>query len=95
MKESSFAFYSPLMPALSQWLPRLPAIIGELKVLAAPVIDRALVERLFFLKRRQAIDLCHRFGGFQADSFSVFNTRKGQRVMERRLFSSRAGCDAP
>jgi hypothetical protein len=54
------------MPALSQWLPRLPAIIGELKVLAAPVIDRALVERLFFLKRRQAIDLCHRFGGFQA-----------------------------
>jgi len=66
MEEISFAFYSLIMPTLSQWLPRLPEIIAELKVLAAPVLDRALVERLFALKRRQAIDLCHRFGGFQA-----------------------------
>jgi hypothetical protein len=54
------------MPAPSQWLPQLPEIIGELKVLTAPVVDRALVEKLFALKRRQAIGLCHRFGGFQA-----------------------------
>ncbi len=54
------------MPAPSQWLQRLPEIIDALKVLAAPVIDRALIETLFSLKRRQAIDLCHRFGGFQA-----------------------------
>ena len=54
------------MPAPSQWLPLLPEIIGELKVLTAPVVDRALVEKLFALKRRQAIGLCHRFGGFQA-----------------------------
>jgi hypothetical protein len=54
------------MPAPSQWLPQLPEIISELKVLDAPVIDRALIEKLFALKRRQAIDLCHRFGGFQA-----------------------------
>jgi hypothetical protein len=66
MEERCFAFYSPIMPAPSQWLPRLPEIIGELKVLAAPVLDRALIEKLFALKRRQAIDLCHRFGGFQA-----------------------------
>ena len=54
------------MPAPSQWFLRLPGIIAELRVLAAPVVDRALIEKLFALKRRQAIDLCHRFGGFQA-----------------------------
>jgi hypothetical protein len=31
-----------------------------------PVIDRAAVERLFGLRRRQAIELMHRFGGYQA-----------------------------
>jgi len=31
-----------------------------------PVIDRASVERLFGLERRQAIDLMHRFSGYQA-----------------------------
>jgi hypothetical protein len=54
------------MSAPSQWFLRIPAIIAELEVLRAPVLDRALIEKLFGLKRRQAIDLCHRFGGFQA-----------------------------
>ena len=31
-----------------------------------PVVDRAAVERLFGLQRRQAIELMHRFGGYQA-----------------------------
>jgi hypothetical protein len=31
-----------------------------------PVIDRAVVERVFGLGRRQAIELMHRFGGYQA-----------------------------
>ncbi len=31
-----------------------------------PVIDRAVVERVFGLGRRQAIQLMHRFGGHQA-----------------------------
>jgi hypothetical protein len=66
MEVTKFAFYSPIMPAPSQWFLRLPEIIGELKVLAAPVIDRAVVEKLFDLKRRQSIELLHRFGGFQA-----------------------------
>jgi hypothetical protein len=31
-----------------------------------PVIDRAAIERLFGLRRRQAIDLMNRLGGYQA-----------------------------
>lgn len=54
------------MPVISQWVLKIPEIIGELQVLTAPVVDRAVIEKLFEVKRRQAIDLCHRFGGFQA-----------------------------
>lgn len=54
------------MPAKPQWLLYLPAIRGVLETLDFPVIDRAMVERLFGLRRRQAIKLLHRFGGFQA-----------------------------
>jgi hypothetical protein len=54
------------MPAPRQWLLRVPQIVERLKVLTVPVIDRALVEKLFDLKRRQAIELLHQFGGFQA-----------------------------
>lgn len=54
------------MPVISQWLLKIPEIIGELQVLTAPVVDRSVIEKLFKVKRRQAIDLCHRFGGFQA-----------------------------
>lgn len=54
------------MPAKPQWLLHLPAIRGVLETLDFPVIDRAMVERLFGLRRRSAIELLHRFGGFQA-----------------------------
>ncbi len=54
------------MPAKPQWLLHIPAILAILKDAGLPVVDRAVVERLFGLKRRGAIDLLHRFGGFQA-----------------------------
>ena len=44
----------------------LPRIIEELRRLPVPVLDRAVIEKLFGLKRRQAIQLLHRFGGYQA-----------------------------
>ena len=44
----------------------LPRIIEELRLLQVPVLDRAAIEKLFGLKRRQAIQLLHRFGGYQA-----------------------------
>jgi hypothetical protein len=31
-----------------------------------PVVDRAIIERLFGLRRRRAIELLHRFGGYKA-----------------------------
>jgi len=54
------------MPAKAQWLVRVPEILNELTSLDVPVVDRALCERLFRLRRRRAIDLMRCFGGYQA-----------------------------
>ena len=54
------------MPAKAQWLLRVPEILAELSALDVPVVDRAVCERLFRLRRRRAIDLIRRFGGYQA-----------------------------
>jgi hypothetical protein len=44
----------------------MPEIRSMLAGTQLPVIDRAAVERLFGLRRRQAIELLRRFGGYQA-----------------------------
>jgi len=54
------------MPAKAQWLLRIPEILAELSALEVPVVDRALCERVFGLRRRRAIDLIRGFGGYQA-----------------------------
>lgn len=54
------------MPAKAQWLLRVPEILEELSALDVPVVDRAICERLFHLRRRRAIDLMRCFGGYQA-----------------------------
>jgi len=54
------------MAAKAAWLLHIPEIIAQLEVFDVPVIDRAIVERVFGLRRRQAIELLHRFGGYQA-----------------------------
>lgn len=54
------------MPAKPQWFLRIPGILAQLSTLEAPILDRAAVERLFGLKRRQAVNLLNRFGGYQA-----------------------------
>jgi len=48
------------------WLLRVPEIRGELGGMEVPVIDRAVFERLFGVRRRRAIQLMHFFGGYQA-----------------------------
>lgn len=54
------------MPAKAQWLLRVPEILEELSVLDVPVVDRAVCERLFRLRRRRTIDLIRGFGGYQS-----------------------------
>src|SRR5690242_8448746 len=53
------------MPAQPQWLLRIPAIVEELAALKTPVVDRAIVEKTFRVKRRRAIHLMGAFGGYQ------------------------------
>jgi hypothetical protein len=54
------------MPARKTWLLRVPEIQEELGGMEVPVIDRAVFERLFGVRRRRAIQLMHFFGGYQA-----------------------------
>jgi hypothetical protein len=44
---------------------KIPEIIRMLQAFEVPVVDRATIERLFGLRRRQAIELLHRLGGYQ------------------------------
>jgi hypothetical protein len=54
------------MPAKALWLLHIPEITAMLETFDVPVVDRAIIERLFGLRRRRAIELLHRFGGYQA-----------------------------
>jgi hypothetical protein len=54
------------MAAKAAWLLKIPEIVSQLDTFSVPVVDRAIIERLFGLRRRQAIELLHRFGGYQA-----------------------------
>jgi hypothetical protein len=48
------------------WLLRLPEIRAELTAMEVPVVDRAVFERVFGVRRRRAIQLLHHFGGWQS-----------------------------
>jgi hypothetical protein len=47
------------------WLLRVPEILAELRGMEVPVIDRAVFERMFGVRRRRALQLLHFFGGYQ------------------------------
>jgi len=54
------------MPARPTWLARVPHILGSLQAeTAPPFLDRPAVEILFGVRRRQAIRLLRRCGGYQ------------------------------
>ncbi len=63
------------MPAKAAWLLHIPEIVSQLDAFDVPVVDRASVERLFDLRRRQAIELMHRFGGYQAGRTFLIDRR--------------------
>jgi hypothetical protein len=53
------------MPRKSEWTEQLPAALDELRQFSAPVVDRAILEKVLRIERRTAIRLMNRFGGFQ------------------------------
>jgi hypothetical protein len=54
------------MPAKASWLLHIPEIVEQLELFKVPVVDRAIIEMVFGLGRRQAIEFLRRFGGYQA-----------------------------
>jgi len=63
------------MPAIAQWLLQIPDIVSLLETFEVPVVDRAIIERLFGLRRRRAIELLHRFGGYQTGRTFLIDRR--------------------
>jgi hypothetical protein len=54
------------LPAVASWILRIPGIIADVEQLSTPVVDRAMFERLFGVRRRRAIELMRHFGGFRS-----------------------------
>src|ERR1051326_2063270 len=81
------------MLAQPAWFVRLPHILGELAALPPPVVARATVERLFVLRRRRAIELLHRFGGYQAGRTFLLDRRRLIEELERIHHSPELICE--
>jgi hypothetical protein len=64
------------MPVQPQWLLRLPEIILELEQLDVPIVDRAIFERVFEVRRRRAIQLMHHFGGHQVGRTFIIDRKR-------------------
>ncbi len=54
------------MAPKATWLLRLTEIQAAIEAMQAPLLDRASLELAFGVRRRRAIELMHRFGGYQA-----------------------------
>jgi hypothetical protein len=54
------------MPRKPEWIQNVNGAIQELTGFPAPVVDRATLEKVLRVRRREAIRLMHRFGGYQA-----------------------------
>jgi hypothetical protein len=63
------------VPAKPRWLLDIPAIIENLERMEMPVVDRAMCERLFGLRRRRTIDLMGSFGGYQTGNAILIDRR--------------------
>jgi hypothetical protein len=44
----------------------IPMILEQLQALDVPVVDRSVCERVFGVRRRQAVKLMHQFGGYRS-----------------------------
>jgi hypothetical protein len=64
------------VPAKPRWLLQIPEIVTILEALEVPVVDRSVIERLFGLRRRRAIELLRFFGGYQAGRTFLVDRRR-------------------
>jgi hypothetical protein len=71
------------MPAKPSWFTRIPDILDELRQLDPPVIDRHICEILFGVRRRRAIELMQRFGGYRTGNTIVLDRADLIRSLER------------
>jgi hypothetical protein len=81
------------MPAKPSWFTRIPEIIAEVHQLNAPVIDRHICELLFGVRRRRAIELMQRFGGYRTGNTVVLDRTDLIRSLERLQGSPDAACE--
>ena len=75
------------MPAQPQWLLRTPLILEEIAALDLSVIDRAVIERTFGVRRRRAVQLLAAFGGYQAGNTILIERRRLLEQLERIVAS--------
>jgi hypothetical protein len=71
------------MPAKPAWFLELPRILEDVRALPCPVLDRSSFERLFGVRRRQAIQLMHRFGGYQIGKTFLIDRQQLVAELER------------
>lgn len=64
------------MPRSPEWLGQVPDALAALARLEAPVVDRAMLERLLGVHRRAAIRLLQRFGGYQSGKAFLIEREK-------------------
>jgi hypothetical protein len=91
------------MPRKSEWLQNVTRAIRELQSFPAPVVDRATLETLLQVRRREAIRLMHRFGGYQSsrlflidrldllkqlEAIAAGETHQGEMKRRQRLVAS-------
>jgi len=63
------------MAAKASCLLQIPETVSQLETFDVPVVDRAIIEHLFSLRRRRAIELLHHFGGYQAGRTFLIDRR--------------------
>ena len=78
------------MPAQPLWIERLPDLLAEVQNTAAPLWwDRPAIERLFGLRRRQAIALLHTLGAEPVGTGLVIDRSTLIRFLENPRFGHR------
>ena len=81
------------MAAKPSWWSRIPEICAALAEIDVAVVDRSAVERLFGLRRRQAINVLIRFGAYQLGRTFLIERQKLIEQLEALRASDDCQCE--